>query len=182
MNVILYFFILIVELFVLIGVSIYGAGLLFSAFKGAPYVPTAQKEIAEVLKKAKLKKGKKFVEFGSGDGRIVRQAVKDYEVSGVGVEINPLLIWWSRILSRRDGTSKHVSFLRTDVFAYPLADVDYLYVFLMPELLKKLMPKFQKELKPGALIISHGFKLVGLEKKLVNTNPSSAFSTYYYQV
>lgn len=182
MNVILYFFILIVELIVLIGVSIYGAGLLFSAFKGAPYVPTAQKEIGEVLKKANLKKGKKFVEFGSGDGRIVRQAVKHYGVVGVGVEINPLLIWWSRLLSKRDGTAESVSFLRTDVFAYPLTGVDYLYVFLMPELLVKLMPKFQSELKKGTLIISHGFKLVGWEKKLIATNPSNAFSTYYYQV
>lgn len=182
MNVILYFFILLVELFILIGVSIYGAGLLFSAFKGAPYVPTAKNEIDEVLKKARLKKGKKFVEFGSGDGRIVRQAAKRYGVVGIGVEINPLLIWWSRLLARRDGTAHYVSFLKTDVFAYPLHDVDYLYVFLMPELLMKLMPKFRDELKPGALIISHGFKLSGMEKNLILTNPSKAFSTYYYQV
>ncbi|MFZ2026204.1 MAG: hypothetical protein WAV30_02895 [Microgenomates group bacterium] len=182
MNVILYFFILIVELIILIGVSIYGAGLLFSAFKGAPYVPTARKEIEEVLKKANLKKGKRFVEFGSGDGRIVRQAVKKYDVVGVGVEINPLLVWWSRFLAGRDGTAHNVSFLKTNVFAYPLTDVDYLYVFLMPELLVKLMPKFEKEMKKGSLIISHGFKLVGFEKKLIATRPSSAFSTYYYQV
>jgi len=182
MNITLYFFILISEFFVLLGVSIYFVGLLFSSFKGAPYVPTTKKEMMIVLKRAHLKNGKTFVEFGSGDGRIIRQAAKQYGVIGTGIEINPLLIWWSRFLSRRDGTSKNVTFIKANVFDYPLTNTDYLYLFLMPQLLAKLIPKFKKELKKGSLIISHGFKLVGMEKYLIDTNPSTTFPTYFYQV
>lgn len=182
MNIILYFFILISEFFVLLGVSIYFIGLLFSSFKGAPYVPTTKKEMMIVLKRARLKKGKSFVEFGSGDGRIVRQAVKQYGVKGTGIEINPLFIWWSRFLSKKDGTSHLVTFIKVNVFDYPLTNTDYLYVFLMPQLLEKLLPKFRKELKKGSIIISHGFKLIGMEKFLIDTNPSPTFPTYYYQV
>jgi hypothetical protein len=182
MNLTIYYFILFSEFFILLGVSIYFIGLLFSSFKGAPYVPTTKKEMMIVLKRAKLKRGKTFVEFGSGDGRIVRQAVKQYGVKGTGVEINPLLVWWSRFLSKRDNTSQFITFIKTSVFDYPLTNTDYLYVFLMPQLLEKLQPKFRKELKKGSIIISHGFKLIGMEKFLIDTNPSLTFPTYYYQV
>jgi len=42
---------------------------------GSPYVATRKKRIEEILKEVELKKGKLFIELGSGDGRIVRTAV-----------------------------------------------------------------------------------------------------------
>lgn len=182
MNVALYLFLLIIELCILMGVSIYGVGLLFSAFKGAPYVPTSKKQLQKIFKSLKIKKGNNFTELGSGDGRLVRYAAKEFGVRGVGIEINPLLVWWSRFLSKRDGTSSHVSFIKKNVFHYSLKDVDYLYIFLMPELIVKLLPKFKKELKKGVVIISHGFKIIGYEKHLFHTEPDKTFSTYYYKV
>ena len=170
------------ELFVLMAVSIYGVGLLFSALKGAPYVPTSKNQLEKIFKNVNMKKGDIFVELGSGDGRLTRYAARQYSVTGIGIEINPLLVWWSTLLSKRDRTNKNVSFLRKNVFNYSLKDVDYLYIFLMPELIGKLLPKFKKELKKGTTIISHGFKIVGFEKKLIYTEPDKSFSTYYYKV
>ena len=182
MNVIIYFLLLIVELFVLLGFSIYSVGLLFSSFKGAPYVPTSKNQLEKILENAHLKKKSHLVELGSGDGRLVRLAVKKYGITGVGLEINPLLVWWSNHLARRDGTSKKVQFVRKNVFDYPLENADFLYVFLMPELIRKLVPKFKKELKKGAIIVSHGFKIVDLQKRLVHTEYDKRFSTYYYKI
>jgi len=164
------------------GVSLFGVGLLFSAFKGAPYVPTSKKQLETILKNIDFKKGRRLVELGSGDGRMIRYAVKKYGISGVGIEINPLLVWWSRFLSLRDGTDKKISFMRKNVFDYSLKNTDYLYIFLMPELIVKLLPKFKKELKKGVIIISHGFKIVGFEKKLIHQEPDKTFSTYYYKI
>ncbi len=170
------------EVFILLGVSIYGLSLLFSALKGAPYVPTQKKQLDTVLDHAGLEKGKNFVELGSGDGRMVRYAVKKYGVKGVGIEINVLLIWWSRFLAKKDGISKQLVFIRKNIFDYPLNDTDYLYLFLMPELIRKLVPKFKKELKKGTLIISHGFKVEGMERSLIRKVPDKTFSTFYYKV
>jgi phospholipid N-methyltransferase len=170
------------ELFVLMGISIYGVGLLFSAIKGAPYVPTSNKQFEKIFKNVKLKKGEILIELGSGDGRLTRYAAKTFGIEGVGIEINPLLIWWSRFLSQKDGTKKSVQFLRKNIFDYPLNHADYLYLFLMPDLIIKLLPKFSKELKKGVIIISHGFKIIGYEKKLVHTEFDKMFSTYYYKV
>jgi len=164
------------------GASVYGASLLFSAVKGAPYVPTSKKQLEKIFKKYTLKKGGQFVELGSGDGRLTRFAVKAFGVKGIGIEVNPLLVWWSKFLSLRDGTSAHTQFLRMNIFDYPLNKVDYLYLFLMPELIVKLLPKFKNELKKGTVIISHGFKLKGYEKKLFHTEPDTSFSTFYYKI
>ena len=170
------------ELFILMGVSLYGVGLLFSALKGAPYVPTSKKQLEKIFKNVKMKKSDVFVELGSGDGRLTRYAAKNYGITGIGIEVNPLLVWWSKLLSRKDGTSQNVTFLRKNVFNYSLKNVDILYIFLMPELIGKLLPKFKKELRKGVTIISHGFKIVGFEKKLIHTESDKTFSTYYYKV
>lgn len=170
------------ELFILIGISIYGVGLLFSAIKGAPYVPTSKNQLEKIFKNVKFKKGDTLVELGSGDGRLIRYAAKVFGVNGVGIEINPLLIWWSRFLSQRDGTKNSVQFLRKNVFDYSLTRANYLYLFLMPDLIVKLLPKFDRELKKGSIIISHGFKIIGYEKKLIHTEFDKMFSTYYYKV
>lgn len=182
MNILLYFLILFVELFILMGASIYGVGLLFSAFKGAPYVPTSKKQLAVILDEIELKNGKVLIELGSGDGRLVRFAAKKYGIKGIGIDINPLLVWWSKILSKRDGTGKNVTFLKKNVFDYPLNEADYLYIFLMPELIVKLLPKFKDELKKGTIIISHGFKIVEYTNKLFHTHHEPTFSTFYYRM
>lgn len=182
MNLVIYFSLLMLEILILIAVSVYGVGLLFSAIKGAPYVPTSKKQLARILDNAHLKKDAQFVELGSGDGRLIRYAVKNYGVKGVGIEVNSLLVAWSRFLANRDGISKRISFRRMNVFNYPLNNAEYVYLFLMPELIKSLIPKFKKELAKGTIIISHGFKLPGYEKRLIHTEPDKAFSTFYYQV
>ena len=50
----------------------------------------------------------------------------------------------------------------------------------MPEMIVKLINKFNKELKKKTLVISHGFKIPGWEKKLVNQLNNKPFPTYFY--
>ncbi|MFH0772994.1 MAG: class I SAM-dependent methyltransferase [bacterium] len=182
MTVLIYFFFMFLEMFILLAVAIYGVGLLFSAFKGAPYVPTSKKQLEKILKNVRLNKSSHFIELGSGDGRLLRYAAKQYGITGVGIEINPLLIWWSAFLSKRDGTSHKVQFINKNIFDYSFNRTDYLYIFLMPELIMKLIPKFKKELKKGAIIISHGFKIVGFEQRLIYVEIDKTFSTFYYKI
>ena len=39
----------------------------------------------------------------------------------------------------------------------------------------------EKEIRKGTLVISHGFKITGWEKKIVYTIKSEPFSTFYYK-
>ncbi|MGB9883671.1 MAG: hypothetical protein ACPLRN_04150, partial [Microgenomates group bacterium] len=142
--------------------------LIYSLLKGSPYVPTNNKTILRILKEANLKKDKIFMELGSGDGRVTRLAVTQFGVKGIGFDINPLLVFWSNFLSKpilKD--KKIIKFLNQDVLEADFKKADYLYLFLLPELIKKLIPRFNKQLKKRAIIISHGFPIPGWEKKLI---------------
>lgn len=180
MNVILYFSLLILELVFLIGLSIYSVGLLYSSLMGAPYVPTSKKQILAILEKAGLKKGQVFMELGSGDGRIVREAVKKYGVKGIGVDINGLLIFLSNFYAKRDKL-ENIQFRKENVFTTDMSKVDIIYMFLMPELMRKLVPNMAKTLKKNSLVISHGFKIEGWEKRKSGEISSEPFSTYFYR-
>jgi len=54
--------------------------------------------------------------------------------------------------------------------------------FLFPALISKLVPKFNKELKKGAVIISHGFPVSEYKFKLIKKVERSPFPTYYYKI
>lgn len=179
----LYLSALIFLLFFLIFITIYTLSLIYSSLKGSPYVATKQKKAEEILKKACLKKGKVFIELGSGDGRITRTAVRKYGVIGIGIDINPLLVFWSKLLCRLTPNFplKKISFKVENILNTDLKKADYVYLFLMPDLIKKLKIKMEKELKKDTIVISHGFKIQGWEKKLFQTIKDSPFSTYYYK-
>jgi hypothetical protein len=162
--------------------SVYGISLIISSLYGAPYVPTKNKLALEILREVKFKKNGLFIELGSGDGRIVRTAVKRYSVKGTAVDINGLLIIWSKFLSKLDKTYSKITFLNKNILKVDLSKADYIYLFLFPALIKKLIPNFDRNLKKGTMIISHGFPIEEYKAKLMKKVDRSTFPTYYYQI
>ncbi|MBI3620030.1 class I SAM-dependent methyltransferase [Candidatus Roizmanbacteria bacterium] len=179
LRVLLYWTALLTELGFFFAFSVYVIFLIYSHTKGSPYVPSKQKELAYILSEAGLKKGMVFYDLGSGDGRAVMTAVSKYEVRGIGVDINPLLIWEARLKARFKNL-KQISFIKKNIDDVNLTRANVVYVFLMPDLLKKLKIKFESELKKKVTVISHGFKIEGWDNKLVKTIPRSPFPTYFY--
>lgn len=177
---IFYILLLISQLILALALTVYLTGLVFSSIMGAPYVPTKQKDIDKILEKAGLKKNQFFLELGSGDGRVVMEAVEKYRVNGRGIDINPILIWYSNFKAHYRKLSD-VKFIRENIFNTDLSNVDVLYVFLMPQLIKKLLPKITGEVKKGTLLISHGFVIHELDRKLINKLDSKPFPTFYYR-
>jgi len=161
--------------------SIYGLSLIYSSLMGSPYVPTRNKVVLDILKKIKFRRGRLFVELGSGDARMIRIAVKKYHLKGLAVDINGLINLWAKLLSKFDNTNKDIIFKTENIFDTNLTKADYLYLFLMPDLLKKLVPKFDQELKKGTIIISHGFPIKEYKKKLIKQVDRRPFPTYYYE-
>ncbi|KKQ67324.1 MAG: Methyltransferase type 11 [Candidatus Daviesbacteria bacterium GW2011_GWA2_38_24] len=162
-------------------ITLYHIFCLVSEFKGAPYVPTSGKIVKEILNKANLKKGQNFIELGSGDGRVVRAAVKNFKVKGLGVDIHVPLIWYSKIISRLQKVP-NIEFRIQDFFKTDLSKVDVLFLFLLPNTLKKLREKILKECPKNTLIISHGFQIEGMEKYLESKIHRTLFPTYFYRI
>jgi len=162
--------------------SVYGMSLILSSIMGAPYVPTKNKLALEILKEVRFKKNGLFVELGSGDGRIVRTAVKKYSVYGLAVDINGLLIIWSKFLAKLDRSYPRISFVNKNILNVDLTKADYIYLFLFPALIKKLIPNFDRDLKKETIIISHGFLIEEYKNKLIKKVDRSTFPTYYYKI
>ena len=154
---------------------------LWGDFLGAPFVPTSSKIIKEILEKADLKKGKNFLELGSGDGRVTRMAAQKYGVKGLGIEIHPMLILYSNLLSKIQKLNG-IKFQRANFFDIDFKKADVIFMFLLPKVLSKLKEKIQKECKNNTLIISHGFKIEGFEKYLIDKIDRKTFPTYYYKI
>lgn len=135
------------------------------AFKGAPFVPSFRKhrrEILEPLFELALKApGRRFVDIGSGDGRVVMEfARQGFEATGI--EINPALVFWSRLkLSKWNFNNAKI--IKTNFYNFDLAEFDVVYIFQLNSVNALLAEKFKRELKPGTLIISAGFILPGFE-------------------
>jgi hypothetical protein len=176
---VIYSAVLVIELIFAFTLCMFAFSLFVSSFMGSPYVPTKTKELKNFLKEMGIKKGKVFLELGCGDGRVVRAAVSEYGAKGIGVDINLVLILWARLVSwvKKVKTEfRTENILKTDV-----SYADYVYLFLMPALIAKLKPKLMKEMKKGAIVISHGFPVVGWEKYNYKTIEHKPFPTYYYR-
>lgn len=173
----LYLILVFSVLLILMYISIYMILLIYSWFKGAPYVSTQDEEIKEILEAAQLQQGKTLIELGCGDGRVLRDAVSTYGVTGIGIDINPLLVF---IANMRAKTIRNLTFRCSDIRTSDLSQADYIYLFLFPKLIEKLESQLQKSLTNGALIISHGFKIPYLERYLTRELQGISFKTYYY--
>lgn len=176
----LYLLFIAIIFLLLLYINIYLSALIYSWLKGAPYVSTSTPEIDKILKGIKIKNGSSFIELGCGDGRVVRQAVKQYKVLGIGVDINPLLILLARIRSKLNH-QKNIKFVKMDIFDYPLARPDFVYIYLFPALISKLEKKLIVEINRGATIISHGFKIPYFSSSLIRVVNSGKFKTYFYR-
>jgi len=181
LNGLLYLLLLLIELAISFSLAAYSLSMLYSSVKGAPYVPTRQKELAYILHEAKLKKGSLMIEPGSGDGRVLRTAARLYGVRGIGIDVNLLLTLWARFLAYRQKIAS-VRFITKNIFDSDYRSADTVYLFLMPALLEKLAPILKRQLKADALVISHGFKIGGWDKRLVKQLDHRPFPTYYYRL
>lgn len=147
---------------------------------GSAYVPTRKKEIKKILKVANLKSGQIFYDLGCGDGRVVEEAVKTYKVKGWGIDINPVLIFWSNLKSRFKKIN-NLQYKAQNIFDVDLRNVDVIYLFLMPKLLVKLAPKLKKEARKNTLVISHAFKIDPFDSLLFKKLEGKPFPTYFYR-
>jgi precorrin-6B methylase 2 len=124
------------------------------------YVPTPPEVVAAMLKVAKVGKGDVVYDLGSGDGRIVIAAVKDFgAVRGTGIDINPERIKEANENAKTAGVTDRVQFLNQDLFTTPLGEATVVTLYLLPSLNLKLLPKLKAELKPGTRIVSHAFDM-----------------------
>ena len=144
------------------------------------FVPTPQEVVDAMLKLAKVTKNDVVYDLGSGDGRIPITAAKTYGARGVGIDIDPQRIKEATENLKAAGVGDRVKFLNADLFTTDISEATVVTLYLLPSLNLKVLPKLNKELKPGTRIVSHAFDM-GSSKPIETLNVNGR-TVYFWTV
>jgi SAM-dependent methyltransferase len=127
----------------------------------APFITTPADVVERMLDLAGTGAGDLVVDLGSGDGRIVITAARNFGARALGIEIDEGLVARSRENARLAGVAERATFVRGDVLLSDISQASVVTVYLLPQLIDRLQPRFLTELRPGTRIVSHAFAMVG---------------------
>ena len=123
----------------------------------APFVPTPQDVVDRMLTLAKVTRDDVIYDLGSGDGRIIITAAKNFGARGVGIDIDPERIREAQANARRAGVSDRVQFRLGDALRADVSPATVVTLYLVSAGNLKLRPLLTTQLRPGARIVSHAF-------------------------
>ncbi|MBP2675371.1 MAG: hypothetical protein H6Q84_2211 [Deltaproteobacteria bacterium] len=124
-----------------------------------PYVTTPTGVVDAMLSIAGVGDKDQLFDLGSGDGRIVIAAAKQFHARAVGIEYDGTLIALSRESAAREGVSDRVEFLQQDIFDSNFRNATVLTMYLLPEVNLDLRPRILFELRPGTRVVSHDWDM-----------------------
>ena len=128
----------------------------------APFLGVDRRAVSQALKAAAVTASDKLVDLGSGDGRICRVAAAQLEATAVGVELDASLVQRARdelLAGHSTAVQQRVSFRQQDLLLVNLKEFSVVTVFLLPETLERLVPRFRAVLDRGGRIVSFGWKI-----------------------
>ena len=127
----------------------------------APYVPTPINVVHRMLILGGVKSGDIVYDLGSGDGRIVITAVQEYGAKAVGVELDSDLAERANARIRELNLSDRANIMHAHLMEVDLSTASVVTLYLLSSSNMELRPKLERDLKPGARVISHDFQIMG---------------------
>lgn len=150
------------------------------SFWMVPFIPTPRAIIDGMIEYAELKPNERVYDLGAGDGRVLLAAEKaEPTIRATGYE-GAFGVWLLSMLRmhlrRSNVTMKCQDFMKID-----LSDADVIFTYLSIDSMKKLKPKFDAELKDGARVISHAFRVPAMtpDRERMVTMPMGRGSHIY---
>jgi tRNA A58 N-methylase Trm61 len=138
-----------------------------------------------MLTLAGLRAGELVYDLGAGDGRILSSAVKDFDARAIGIELHESR--YEAIAKRieREHLGNSAGVIRGDFFNINLSQADVVTLYLLTSVNSMIKPKLERELKPGARVVSHDFPIHGwvpLHVENIRDRFSNTHMVYLYQV
>jgi SAM-dependent methyltransferase len=125
-----------------------------------PYIPTPPEVAHAMLRLADTGPDDVVYDLGSGDGRIVITAARDFGVKkGVGIDLDQDLIARAIETAKKEGLDDRTDFLVADIFATDFTDATVLTLYLLEKINVRLRPRILNELAPGTRVVSHYFNM-----------------------
>ena len=119
---------------------------------------TSDKRLAVVSNLIDWNPKLKVAEIGSGDGKaMIKIAEKGLAIDGY--EINPFLVIIAKWKIKQAGLTNLANVSWKNLWQVNYSKYDLVYVYGISRIMEDLGNKLEQELKPGAQVISVGFKI-----------------------
>jgi len=125
--------------------------------RGAPYLPTLDRQARAALELLDLQPGQTLLELGSGDGKVLVLAAQA-GLQVVGIELNPFLVVVSWLRTRR--YRQQVRIIWGDFWRVKWPACDGVFAFLLGRFMQPLDARMQALQKP---LVSFAFQVPGRE-------------------
>lgn len=123
------------------------------------FVPTPPDVVDAMLKLAKVTAKDTVYDLGCGDGIIVATAAQKFGAHAVGIDIDPQRVKEANDRIQKAGVTDKVKIMNADLFETDISPATVVTLYLLPSLNVKLIPKLNKELRPGTRIVSQSFDM-----------------------
>lgn len=135
--------------------------IVYATAQDAPYVPTPEPTIKKMLELAEVKPGETVYDLGSGDGRILIVAARDFGARAVGIEISHSNFSTSLERIKTEKLQDRIGVEEGNLFKADISGADVVTLYLRQNTNDKLSLKLKKELKPGSRVVSRTFTIKG---------------------
>ena len=125
----------------------------------APYVPTPYDVVNRMLELAEVTRDDVVYDLGCGDGRIVITAAERFGARGVGIDYDPERIAEANANAARRGVQDLVTFIQQDAMEADVSEATVVTLYLLSSSNRRLRPILTRQLRPGARIVSHAFRM-----------------------
>lgn len=122
-----------------------------------PYVPATTEQLIGVTRALRGRSGK-LLDVGSGDGRIVFAAAEN-GFQAEGVELNPWLVYYSRLCSILKPDYQKTKFYNTDLWKFNLKPYENIVIFGVEQMMEDFERKLITETCSGTVVVACRFPL-----------------------
>lgn len=146
----------------------------------AIFIPLPISTIRKMLDLAKVKKNDVLYDLGSGDGRIMITAAREYGCKAVGIERSMLVAAFCRWRIKRSGLKNRVRLVEGNYFDVNLSRASVVMAYLSQKQNNLLASKLKRELKKGTRIVSASHTFLGLKE--IKKIKTGHFYTRLYKI
>jgi len=147
----------------------------------APFVQTPLEVAKKMLDLSQVKPGEVLYDLGCGDGRLIILAAKDIGANSTGIELREDLVERAKTEIKRLNLESRVRVIQGNFFDVNISDADVVTLYLTSSANERLRPKLEAELRQGARVISHDFKVPGWKPSAVY-NELLGHTIYTYRI
>lgn len=137
---------------------------------------------------SELRPGELVYDLGSGDGRIVIMAAKEFGARAVGVELREDLVKQAIDKVSELSLNGTVKIVQSDMFKVDLSQADVVTLYLTTSANEKVKPKLESELRQGTRVVCHDYEVLGWKPQRVDKfceNPRLGYPShtiYVYKI